>query len=46
VFGAVYLLVAVKRVRGMRLVGLARRERVKASAGPAVVANKEGLEVE
>jgi SAM-dependent methyltransferase len=46
VFGAVYLLVAVKRVRGMRLVGLARRERVKASTASAVVANKEGLEVE
>lgn len=46
VFGAVYLLVAVKRVRGMRLVGLARRERVKAGKATAVVANKEGLEVE
>lgn len=46
VFGAVYLLVAVKRVRGMRLVGLARRERVKATKATAVVANKEGLDVE
>ena len=39
VLGAVYMLVAVKRVRGMRLVGLARRERSKAQAAPAVVAN-------
>jgi SAM-dependent methyltransferase len=39
VFGAVYMVVAVKRVRGMRLVGLARRERVKAPAAPAVVTN-------
>jgi len=39
VFGAVYMLVAVKRVRGMRLVGLARRERTKPQAAPAVVAN-------
>src|SRR5687768_1985479 len=30
VFGAVYSLTAVKRVRGMRLVGLARSERLKA----------------
>ncbi len=40
VFGAVYMLVAVKRVRGMRLVGLVRRERAKAQAAPAVVANQ------
>ncbi len=39
VFGAVYMVVAVKRVRGMRLVGLARRERTKAVAAPAVVTN-------
>ena len=39
VFGAVYMLVAVKRVRGMRLVGLARRERTQPQAAPAVVAN-------
>jgi SAM-dependent methyltransferase len=39
VLGAIYMLVAVKRVRGMRLVGLARRERVPAQAAPAVVAN-------
>ena len=39
VLGAVYMLVAVKRVRGMRLVGLARREHIKTQAAPAVVAN-------
>lgn len=36
VFGAVYCLVAVKRVRGMRLVGLARSERVKPQAAPVM----------
>ncbi|MEO5772128.1 MAG: methyltransferase domain-containing protein [Burkholderiaceae bacterium] len=42
VFGAVYMLVAVKRVRGMRLVGLAKRERERSHAqtAPAVVANR------
>jgi hypothetical protein len=41
VLGAVYFLEAVKRVRGMRLVGLARREaRLKRTAG-AVVANRQ-----
>jgi SAM-dependent methyltransferase len=40
VFGAVYMVVAVKRVRGMRLVGLAKRERAKAAKAPAVVANR------
>ena len=40
VFGAVYFLVAVKRVRGMRLVGLKRKEAPKAKAAPAVVANR------
>lgn len=40
VFGAAYFLVAVKRVRGMRLVGMARRERAKPSTAPAVVANR------
>jgi hypothetical protein len=40
VFGAVYFLVAVKRVRGMRLVGLARRTRTRAPAAAAVVANR------
>ena len=32
---------AVKRVRGMRLVGLAKRERGKAAAAPAVVTNRQ-----
>jgi len=39
VFGAVYSLTAVKRVRGMRLVGLVRQERVKPKAAPAVIAH-------
>jgi SAM-dependent methyltransferase len=39
VFGAVYSLTAVKRVRGMRLVGLARSERLKAKPAPAVIAH-------
>lgn len=37
VLGAAYVLVAVKRVRGMRLVGLVRRSHVAAKAAPAVV---------
>ncbi|MBX3645371.1 MAG: methyltransferase domain-containing protein [Rubrivivax sp.] len=41
VFGAAYFLVAVKRVRGMRLVGLARHEARKARASNAVVANRQ-----
>lgn len=36
VFGAVYCLVAVKRVRGMRLIGLARRERAKPQGTPVL----------
>jgi SAM-dependent methyltransferase len=40
VLGSVYAVTAVKRVRGMRLVGLARKERRKAQAAPAVVANR------
>lgn len=39
VFGAVYFLVAVKRVRGMRLVGLIRQQAIQPGAAPAVVAN-------
>ncbi len=39
VLGAVYLLVAVKRVRGMRVIGLARNER-KPVAAPSIVANR------
>jgi len=41
VFGAVYFLVAVKRVRGMRLVGLARQQTRTARAANAVVANRQ-----
>jgi SAM-dependent methyltransferase len=36
-FGAVYFVVAVKRVRGMRLVGLLKDQRPAASRAPAVV---------
>ncbi|MBX3619990.1 MAG: methyltransferase domain-containing protein [Rhizobacter sp.] len=39
VLGAVYMLVAVKRVRGMRLVGLVRRQRLPAKAAPAVISS-------
>ena len=46
VLGAVYFIVAVKRVRGMRLVGLVKNERRKMKAAPAVVANREPVEVE
>jgi SAM-dependent methyltransferase len=46
VLGAVYFLVAVKRVRGMRLVGLARNERRKTAAAPAVVANRRREQAE
>jgi SAM-dependent methyltransferase len=41
VLGAVYLVEAVKRVRGMRLVGLTRRRQVARRAAPAVVANRQ-----
>lgn len=41
VLGAVYMLVAVKRVRGMRLIGLARKKKVPVPAAPAVVANSQ-----
>jgi SAM-dependent methyltransferase len=41
VLGAVYFLVAVRRVRGMRLIGKVRKERVKATGAPAVVANRK-----
>jgi SAM-dependent methyltransferase len=37
VFGAVYFVVAVKRVRGMRLVGLVRAQRARPQAAPAPV---------
>jgi SAM-dependent methyltransferase len=40
VFGAVYFIVAVKRVRGMRMVGLAKRDPAKLAKAPAVVAQQ------
>lgn len=40
VLGSVYFVVAVKRVRGMRLVGLSKQPARKAAAAPAVVANR------
>ena len=40
VLGAVYFVVAVKRVRGMRLVGKLKRAKVAPQAAPAVVANR------
>jgi SAM-dependent methyltransferase len=46
VLGSVYAITAVKRVRGMRLVGLVRKERRKAQAAPAVVANRSSDELE
>jgi SAM-dependent methyltransferase len=43
VLGAVYQISAVKRVRGMRLVGLAKNERrSKAQAAPAVAVRRHG----
>jgi SAM-dependent methyltransferase len=43
VLGAVYVICAIKRVRGMRLVGLARHEwRGKARPAPAVLAQRRG----
>lgn len=36
VFGAVYFVIAVKRVRGMRLIGLAKNGKTKPHAAPAV----------
>ena len=41
IFGAVYFLVAVKRVRGMRLLEPGWKGRKAPAAAPAVVANKE-----
>lgn len=41
IFGAVYFLVAVKRVRGMRLLEPAWKARKAPAAAPAVVANKK-----
>lgn len=45
VFGAVYFVVAVKRVRGMRLVGMVRSQRTVPNAAPApVVATHQNFE--
>jgi len=41
IFGAVYFIVAVKRVRGMRLLGPAWRPRVAAAAAPVSVARRQ-----
>jgi SAM-dependent methyltransferase len=47
VFGAVYCIVAVKRVRGMRLVGLIRDQRVLAKAAATTVrANRQHGDLE
>jgi len=40
VLGAVYCIKAVKRVHGMRLIGLARQNNVKSKAAPAVALNQ------
>jgi predicted homoserine dehydrogenase-like protein len=43
VLGAVYMLSAVKRVRGMRLVGMARKKVQKARAAQVAVSqNRDG----
>jgi SAM-dependent methyltransferase len=42
VLGSVYFLQAVKRVRGMRLVGRVRHEKRRPAAATAVVANRQG----
>ncbi|MFN3297304.1 class I SAM-dependent methyltransferase [Caldimonas sp.] len=41
VLGAVYFLVAAKRVRGMRLIGPAWKQRQRAKSAPAVVARRD-----
>ncbi len=46
VLGGVYFLVAVKRVRGMRLVGLVKHERRKTAAAPAAVAHRRREEAQ
>jgi len=46
VFGAVYFLVAVKRVRGMRLVGLARHEARTARTATAVATQRQSRQHE
>ena len=46
VLGAVYFLAAVKRVRGVRRLALAKPDKRKLKAAPAVVANREPAELE
>lgn len=46
VLGAVYFLVAVKRVRGMHRLGLVKQEKRKLKTAPVVVANREPAELE
>jgi hypothetical protein len=46
VLGAVYFAVAVKRVRGMRLIGMPKAVRKKAGAAVAVAANKQRVDDE
>jgi hypothetical protein len=41
VFGAAYFLTAVKRVRGMRLVGLVRHEARRPRAAAATLASRQ-----
>jgi SAM-dependent methyltransferase len=43
IFGAVYFLVATKRVRGMRLLGPAWKDRAARVPAPAVVANRHQI---
>ncbi|GMV48064.1 MAG: hypothetical protein AMXMBFR66_34620 [Pseudomonadota bacterium] len=43
VFGALYFVVAVKRVRGMRLVGVLKAERRTPVAAPAAVARRDAV---
>jgi SAM-dependent methyltransferase len=42
VFGSVYMVLAVKRVRGMRLVGLARQHRQAVKAAAPVISHRQG----
>lgn len=44
VLGSVYFIVAVKRVRGMRLVGMIRKRKSQAAPAPAVAARVGGSE--
>jgi SAM-dependent methyltransferase len=44
VLGSAYVLQAVKRVRGMRLIGPAWKRRTKPNGAPAVVAQRRGTE--